>query len=61
MSRSGMNRRSWLRGLIGAGSLVGMDAMFTAERTDAAAVGPNDEIKVTKIESFVLKNSWVFV
>ena len=56
-----MNRRSWLRGLIGSGALVGMDAMFTAERTDAAAVGPNDEIKVTKIESFVLKNSWVFV
>ncbi len=35
--------------------------MFTAERTNAAAVGPNDKIKVTKIESFVLKNSWVFV
>jgi len=61
MACSQMNRRSWLRGLIGAGSLVGMDAMFTAERTDAAAVGPNDEIKVTKVESFVLKNSWVFV
>ena len=56
-----MNRRSWLRGLIGSGALFGMDAMFTAERTDAAAVGPNDEIKVTKVESFVLKNSWVFV
>ncbi len=35
--------------------------MFTAKRTNAAAVGPNDKIKVTKIESFVLKNSWVFV
>lgn len=56
-----MNRRSWLRGLIGSGSLLGMDALFTAKRTDAAAVGPNDAIKVTKIESFVLKNSWVFV
>ena len=42
-------------------SLFGMDAMFTGKRTDAAAVGPNDKIKVTKIESFVLKNSWVFV
>ena len=61
MARSRMNRRSWLRGLIGSGALVGMDAMFTAKRTDAAAVGPNDEIKVTKIDSFVLKNSWVFV
>jgi len=24
-------------------------------------IGPNDEIKVTKVETFVLKNSWVFV
>ena len=46
---------------MGAGALYGMDAMFTAERTDAAAIGPNDEIKVTKVESFVLTNSWVFV
>lgn len=32
-----------------------------ALRTDAAAVGPKDKIKVTRIESFVLRNSWVFV
>jgi galactonate dehydratase len=54
-----MNRRSWLK--ISPAALFGLDAMFTADRTDAAAVGPNDTIKVTKIESFVLKNSWVFV
>ena len=61
MSRFHMNRRSWLRSLAGAGALVGLDAMFTAERTDAAAVGPNDSIKVTRIDTFVLENSWVFV
>lgn len=61
MSRFRMNRRSWLRGLAGAGALVGLDALFTAERTDAAAVGPNDSIKVTGMDAFVLKNSWVFV
>ena len=61
MSRFRMNRRSWLRGLAGAGALVGLDALFTAERTDAAEVGPNDSIKVTRIDAFVLKNSWVFV
>lgn len=33
----------------------------TVERSDAAQIGPKDNIKVTKIESFVLKNSWVFV
>src|SRR3979409_2154733 len=61
MSRLQMDRRSWLRGLLGPAALFGMDAVFTAERTDAAAVGPNDAIKVTKIETFVLRNSWVFV
>ena len=61
MSPQQMNRRSWLRGLTGAGGLFALDAAFTAERTNAAAVGPNDNIKITKIETFVLKNSWVFV
>lgn len=50
-----------LRGLVGATTLFGLDAAFTAKRTDAAAVGPKDSIKVTKIETFVLKSSWVFV
>jgi galactonate dehydratase len=58
-----MNRRSLLRNALrlGPAALVGLDALFTAARTDAAAVGPNDTIKVTKIETFVLKNTWVFV
>jgi galactonate dehydratase len=56
-----MNRRSCLRALLGSGALVGLDALFTAKRTDAAAIGPKDVIKVTKVEPFVLKNSWVFV
>lgn len=31
------------------------------ERSDEAMIGPKDNIRVTKIETFVLKNSWVFV
>ncbi len=31
------------------------------ERSDAALTGPGDKIKVTGIETFVLRNSWVFV
>src|SRR5512142_1314966 len=61
MSQFPMNRRSWLRGLIGSGALLGLDSVFTAERTSAAQVGPNDTIKITKLETFILKNSWVFV
>lgn len=61
MTHSRMNRRGWLRGLAGAGALFGLDALFTAERSDAAAVGPNDAIQVTQVEAFVLRNSWAFV
>jgi galactonate dehydratase len=61
MPRAQFSRRSLLRGALTAGALFGLDALFTAERTDAAAIGPNDSIKVTKIETFVLRNSWVFV
>ncbi len=61
MSHSQINRRSWLRAMLSPAALFGLDALLTAERTAAAAVGPNDNIKVTKIETFVLKNTWVFV
>jgi len=56
-----MDRRSVIKGIIAVGALGALDSVFTAERTDAAQVGPNDKIKVTKIETFVLRNSWVFV
>ena len=48
-----MQRRTLLQGLMAPFAL--------SLRTDAAAAGPKDKIKVTKIESFVLKSSWVFV
>src|ERR1700741_2661091 len=59
--RKEIDRRSLLRGALATGALFGLDAMFTCERTSAAAVGPNDKVKITKVETFVLKNSWVFV
>ena len=56
-----VNRRATIQGLIGSGALLGLDSAFTAQPSPAAPVGPNDNIKVTKLETFVLKNSWVFV
>lgn len=49
--------RQWLYGSVGMFSLES----FAARRSDAAPIDPDESIKVTKIESFVLKNSWVFV
>ncbi|MGH9720225.1 MAG: galactonate dehydratase [Bryobacteraceae bacterium] len=40
--------------------MFGLDAALP-RRTNAALLGQKEQIKVTKIESFVLKNSWVFV
>jgi galactonate dehydratase len=61
MATKHLSRRDVLRSTLAAGSLLGLDALFTAPRSAAAAVGPNDAVKVTKIDTFVLKNSWVFV
>src|SRR5688500_517301 len=61
MSEMKMDRRAWLRTLSAPLSAVALDAMWTTQRTNAAQIGPKDNIKVTKIESFVLKSSWVFV
>ena len=61
MIQTPTSRRRFLQSLLyGPTALWTLDA-FNSVRTHAAAIGPNDTIKVTKIESFVLKNSWVFV
>ncbi len=57
MSPHRIDRRSWLRTMMAPAALT----LFNARRSDAAPIGPNDSLKVTKIESFVLTNSWVFV
>jgi galactonate dehydratase len=61
MPQTKFSRRSWLRGLIAPGALLGIETPFTAEDAKAAPVNPNENLKVTKLETFVLKNSWVFV
>ena len=56
-----LNRREWMNRLVGPAAMIALQSTFASKRSDAAAIGPNDKLKVTKIESFVLKNSWVFV
>ena len=60
MFKNKFSRRNWLRSMLMAPpALVGLDAMSSTAK--AAPISPNDNIKVTKLETFVLKNSWVFV
>ena len=62
MNSNELTRRTLLqRALLAPAAMATIDSLFVAERGNAAAIGPNDSIKVTKIETFILKNSWVFV
>lgn len=62
MNSNQLTRRTLLqRALLAPAAMATIDSLFVAERGNAAAIGPNDSIKVTKIETFILKNSWVFV
>jgi galactonate dehydratase len=56
-----INRRASLRSLAASGALFGLDSALPAEPSDAAPIDPGDNIKVTKLETFILRNSWVFV
>ena len=60
MIQNKFKRRSWLRTMLyGPAALVGLNA--TSSIAKGAPISPKDKIKVTKLETFVLKNSWVFV
>lgn len=47
--------------LAGAFGLQSLKATSKEKNTKEAPIDPNDKIKITKLETFVLKNSWVFV
>ncbi|MCA9266712.1 MAG: galactonate dehydratase [Planctomycetales bacterium] len=52
------DRRDWFRWMLAAPTA----ALYLSDRgTAQAAIEPQDNLKVTNIETFVLKNSWVFV
>jgi len=58
-------RRNFLKSAIAsvAAGTAGIYSLkgATPAISDDAPISPNDKIKVTKLETFVLKNSWVFV
>lgn len=41
--------------------VTGLNATTSNQVLPYAPIDPNDKIKITKVETFVLKNSWVFI
>jgi hypothetical protein len=59
MSFRKSSRRSWLQTMLyGTGALFGLSA--TNPIAKEAPIDPKDKIKVTKIETFVLKNCCIY-
>jgi galactonate dehydratase len=56
-----ITRRQTLTGLLGPAALFGLNGTTLPARGQGAALGSREKIRVTKIDTFVLKNSWVFV
>jgi galactonate dehydratase len=56
-----LTRRQTLTGLLGPAAMFGLNGTTLPARGQGAALGSREKIRVTKIDTFVLKNSWVFV
>src|SRR4029078_3582266 len=56
-----LNRRQTLTGLLGPAALFGLNGATLPARGQSAALGSREKIRVTQIDNFLAKNSWVFV
>ncbi|SDE72282.1 galactonate dehydratase [Pricia antarctica] len=59
-------RRDFLKGTVTTAvaatvGITGLSAAAPKPFVGTPLIGPKDKIKITKVETFVLKNSWVFV
>ncbi len=48
------------RSILGAGTLLSIDSAFTA-KSSSAIVSPKDSLKITRMETFLVKPRWIFL
>ena len=56
-----LTRRHTLASLLGPAAAFGLGGLASPARGQSAAIGSREKIRVTKLDTFVLTNSWVFV
>ncbi len=56
-----ISRRSVLHGLLGAGALAGLHKTAQTANVDMALIDPKDHIKITKLETFLVKPRTLFL
>ena len=64
--KSAIGRRKFVKNTLASAAmasvgLTGLQAATSDKTLSYSPIDPNDKIKITKVETFVLKNSWVFI
>ena len=66
LADSSNNRRGFIKSTFASAvaatvGITGLNAATPKPALNIPLIGPKDKIKITKLETFVLKNSWVFI
>ncbi len=56
-----LSRRRLLGGLISSGAMVGLDSFFSSRNSHAAPVSEKEQVKITKLETLLVKPRWIFL
>jgi galactonate dehydratase len=56
-----VNRRSLIRSAFAGAGLAAFDREATAAQSNAAPISPRDNLKITRLETFLVKPRWLFL
>src|SRR5271169_3327419 len=56
-----VNRRSLIRSAFAGAGLAAFDRAATAAQSNAAPISPKDNLKITRLETFLVKPRWLFL
>jgi galactonate dehydratase len=56
-----VNRRSLIRGIFAGAGVAAFDPAVTAAQSNTAPISPKDNLKITRLETFLVKPRWLFL
>src|ERR1700690_3559617 len=56
-----VNRRSLIRSVFAGAGITAFDRAATAAQSNTAPISPKDNLKITRLETFLVKPRWLFL
>jgi galactonate dehydratase len=56
-----VNRRSLIRSIFAGAGIAAFDGTATAAQSNATPIAPKDNLKITRLETFLVKPRWLFL